>query len=65
LPTGVCWVERLGRYYAHIQINGKIKYLGLYNTVKTASDAYQNELKKLGESFIYLNNNNNGISAYG
>ena len=38
---GVSWVDRDNRYLAHIQINGKGKYLGHFLTLEEASKAYE------------------------
>lgn len=37
---GVTWNKKEGKWQASIQINGKLKYLGLYPTAKSAHDAY-------------------------
>jgi hypothetical protein len=43
--TGVYSVRN--RYYSLIRIGGEKKYLGVFSTKGEASEAYQNELKKL------------------
>ena len=44
---GVCWSKREQKWTSQIRINGKKKGLGYYKTEQEASQAYQNELKKL------------------
>ena len=44
---GVSWVKPNKKWKSQIQINGKIKYLGLYNSEIEASKAYQKELEKI------------------
>jgi hypothetical protein len=44
---GVHWSGRDKRWLSQIQINGKLKYLGLFNCELAASIAYQNKLKTL------------------
>lgn len=41
--------KKRNRYQSQISIGNKMKYLGIYDTPEEASQAYQNELKKLGE----------------
>ena len=43
--TGVYSVRN--RYYSLIRIGGEKKYLGVFSTKREASEAYQNELKKI------------------
>ena len=45
--TGVCWNKRQCKWQSAIQINGKGKHLGYFKSEKKASQAYQNELKKI------------------
>jgi hypothetical protein len=47
LPTGVYFIKDIKRYRTLIQINGKLKHLGFYNTIEEASEAYQNKLKEI------------------
>ena len=47
LPTGVTFNKRDKKYQSQIQINGKINYLGLFNTIEEASNAYKNKLKSI------------------
>jgi len=37
---GYCWIEKLQKWYARIRIHGKTKYLGLFDTVEDARNAY-------------------------
>ena len=48
--TGVCWNKRANKWRADINVNGKLKYLGLFKDELKASEAYQlalNSVKKL------------------
>ena len=45
--TGVCWNKRQCIWKSSIRINGKVKHLGYFKSEKKASQAYQNELKKI------------------
>lgn len=47
LPVGVGFHKRDKKYQSYIRINGKQKYLGLFNTPEEASNAYQNKLKTI------------------
>ena len=47
LPTGVILNKTYNKYVGQIQINGKTTYLGFFNTIEEASNAYQNKLKSL------------------
>ena len=47
LPVGVHYRKDLKKYRTLIQINGKLKHLGLFNTIEEAADAYQTKLKSL------------------
>jgi len=42
--AGVSWNKRDKKWYSQIYINGKRKYLGIFNTEIEASNAYQKEL---------------------
>ena len=44
---GVHWSTRDNKWLSQIQINGKLKYLGLFKCELAASVAYQNKLKTL------------------
>lgn len=48
LPIGVCYIERKNIYQAECNINGKLKWLGYYNTQEEAFNAY----KQFKESYI-------------
>ena len=45
--VGVHWSNSNNKWQSTIYINGKYKYLGTYKSEPKASQAYQNELKKL------------------
>lgn len=45
--VGVTWSKQMNKWKAHIGINGKIKYLGLFNSEIEASNAYQNALTQV------------------
>ena len=45
LPTGVYILRN--KFRAQIHINGKNKHIGCFSTPEEASEAYQNQLKKL------------------
>ena len=45
--TGVCWHKNRNKWYSSIRINGKSKYLGMFNNEYDAHLAYQNELNKI------------------
>lgn len=47
LPTGVHLHKRDLKYHANIKINNKTKYLGKYNTIIDARNAYLLELSKI------------------
>jgi len=44
---GVCWYNKSKKWLARIDINGRPKYLGLFEKEIDASNAYQKELLKL------------------
>lgn len=41
LPQGVCWDKQHDRYRAQMNMNGRYKYLGLFNCVDEASEVYK------------------------
>jgi hypothetical protein len=47
LPTGVCRRKNSKKYQSHIIIDKKCVYLGLFETIEEASNAYQTKLKSL------------------
>lgn len=49
LPTGVYISKK--KYAVNIRKNGKLTYIGSYNTIEEASKSYQNEYKKLMSKF--------------
>jgi len=44
---GVCWNKKCNKWVSQININGKLKYLGLFKCELEASHAYQKALKEL------------------
>jgi len=44
--TGVSWHKKTKKWESKIRINGKVKFLGLFNCEIEASKAYQEALKK-------------------
>jgi len=43
----VNWIKQTNNWHAQIQINGKKKHLGLFDTAKKASEAYLKAKKEL------------------
>lgn len=46
--TGVYWDKKSDKWRSMIRINGKLKYLGLYENEYDAYLSYKKELKKIG-----------------
>ena len=44
--VGVCWNKNANKWQSEIRINGKAKYLGLFNSEVEASEAYLKALNK-------------------
>jgi hypothetical protein len=44
LPTGVLWIESRQVFWARIKRKGKVKFLGSFNSVEEASEAYRKAL---------------------
>lgn len=55
---GVSRTTHGNKYQAQIQIDGKLKYLGSYQTIKEAADAYDMAALKYFGEFAFLNNYN-------
>lgn len=55
---GVSKTTHGNKYQAQIQIDGKLKYLGSYPTIKEAADAYDMAALKYFGEFAFLNNYN-------
>ena len=49
-------ITHCNTYQAQIQVNGKLKYLGSYKTIKEAADAYDIAAKKYFGEYAKLNN---------
>jgi len=45
--TGVSWYKNSKKWRSQIQINSKVKHLGLFDTEEEAYEAYQNALKSI------------------
>ena len=52
---GVSFNKRHNKYHAQININGKKKYLGLFETAEEASVAYEAKAKVIHKEFYYKN----------
>lgn len=52
---GVFWLEKSGRWLASIRINGRTKYLGLYNDIIEAAKVYNAAAIELFGEFAWLN----------
>lgn len=49
-------ITHCGTYQAQIQVDGELKYLGSFKTIKEASDVYDNAARKYFGEFARLNN---------
>ena len=52
---GVTYHKPLKKYKAAININGKLKYLGVFETAEEASKAYEEKAKEIHGEFYYKN----------
>ena len=52
---GVSFYKRYNKYVAHININGKIKHLGYFETAKEPLEAYEAKAKEIHKDFYYKN----------
>ena len=52
---GVSFDKHANKYVAHININGKIKHLGYYETAEEASKVYEAKAKVIHKEFYYKN----------
>jgi len=50
---GVSYIEQSGKWRANAGLNGKIKFLGNFNTPEEASEAYKNFCRKHHGEFIH------------
>ena len=53
---GVSFQKPSNKYLSRININGKIKYLGQFETAEEASVAYEDKAKEIHGEFYYKNN---------
>lgn len=52
---GVTWYKRRNKWGAQIRINGKLKYLGLYDNAADAARAYDGAARELHGAFANIN----------
>lgn len=52
---GVSWFSRSGKWLATIGVNGKLRYIGLYERAEDAARAYDAKAKELFGEFAQLN----------
>lgn len=52
---GVSFHKQTNKWQAEIQINGKAKYLGIYDTKEKAAIIYNQEAIKLFKEFVFIN----------
>ena len=52
---GVSFNNKTKKYRARININGKLKHLGLFESAEEASKAYEAKAKELHKEFYYKN----------
>ena len=52
---GVCWHKKAQKWMAHIKLNGKLRYLGLFVQEQDAAEAYNEAATKLFGVFANLN----------
>lgn len=52
---GVCFSERLGKWRAYIQVDGRWKQIGVFANKKEAAKAYNKEAVKHFGEFAWLN----------
>ena len=52
---GVSFNKPMNKYVAHININGKKKHIGLFETAEEASKAYEAKAKEIHQEFYYKN----------
>lgn len=57
---GLCWNKQLAKWQAHIGVNGKVLYLGLYTSEREAALAYDAAARKHFGEFAHLNYPNQG-----
>lgn len=53
LPRGVCFCKSTGRYRAAIKVLRKVTWLGRFDTVEQAANAYAEAARKLHGEFIH------------
>jgi len=50
---GVSWVPKRNKYHTQIMINGKQNFIGYFDSIKAASEAYEKAAKRLHGEFYY------------
>lgn len=53
---GVSWKSSRNKWYSQIKLNGKVKYLGLFDSELDAATAYNNAARLYHGNFAALNN---------
>jgi len=51
---GVVWNKNVGRWQAQIGVRGKLVYLGLYDDIEVASNAYAKAASQFFDKFARL-----------
>ena len=52
---GVSWKSKNNKWVAQSCVNGKVNYLGLYNTEEKAHEAYENYIREIHGQYRYKN----------
>ena len=55
LPIGICYIEKYKKYSVSVSINKKRQFIGNYNDISTAFQAYkqakENEIKRVADLY--------------